>query len=347
MSIIRKFVPQTIQLWEVKGRGLEEVEKRDIELERWLEDLLEQDISVISNDLLVIGRQVVTAFGKAVDLLCLNSEGDVVIVELKRGEAPREAIAQALEYASWVDDLSYEDVVNIANDYLKKRGLTIKDAFREKFDGQLPDVLNEAHEILIVATGLDDQSERVIEYLSQHGIRINAIILNYFKTKDGREFLAKTQLIPESMERERKGEKRTPSDEELKAVVEERGVGELFSVLFDGLSRLFDDKRKKYDLVTFYGRQDGRLNAIFRIDLSQSDEQKGLVFQVYMTRLAKYLNITEQDCKKLLPADVREWRLYASAPPEYSGCEGSFKDKKEVEAFLSRLQELKGKVARK
>jgi len=89
------------------------------------------------------------------------------------------------------------------------------------------------------------------------------------------------------------------------------------------------------------------LNAIFRIDLSQSDEQKGLVFQVYMTRLAKYLNITEQDCKKLLPADVREWRLYASAPPEYSGCEGSFKDKKEVEAFLSRLQELKGKVARK
>jgi hypothetical protein len=44
---------------------------------------------------------------------------------------------------------------------------------------------------------------------------------------------------------------------------------------------------------------------------------------------------------------VVEWRLYAGAPLEYSGCEGSFKDKKEVEASLSRLQELKSNVARK
>jgi hypothetical protein len=35
--------------------------------------------------------------------------------------------------------------------------------------------------MLIVATDLDDQSKRVIKYLSQYGIRINAVTFDYFK----------------------------------------------------------------------------------------------------------------------------------------------------------------------
>jgi len=33
----------------------------------------------------------------------------------------------------------------------------------------------------MAASDLDDQSERVIRYLSQYGIRINAVMFNYFK----------------------------------------------------------------------------------------------------------------------------------------------------------------------
>jgi len=76
-------------MWEVKDKKLEEVPKDKLSLEEYLEDWLEHDISIISDDLLVIGRQVKTAFEKFIDLLCIKRNGDLVIVELKRDKAPR------------------------------------------------------------------------------------------------------------------------------------------------------------------------------------------------------------------------------------------------------------------
>jgi hypothetical protein len=60
----------------------------------------------------------------------------------------------------------------------------LKRLLRRNLANRFPDVLNESHEMLIVATDLDDQSERVIKYLSQYGIRINAVTFNYFKKDD-------------------------------------------------------------------------------------------------------------------------------------------------------------------
>jgi hypothetical protein len=51
--------------------------------------------------------------------------------------------------------------------------------------------------------------------------------------------------------------------------------------------------------------------------------------------------------KKILPANKKEWKSYKNAPPEYSGYEGFFKNKEEVESFLSRLQELKSRIISK
>ena len=53
-------------------------------MEACLEDWIEEDISILSNDFLVIGRQVATEYGGAIDLLCLDRQGDVVVVELKQ-----------------------------------------------------------------------------------------------------------------------------------------------------------------------------------------------------------------------------------------------------------------------
>ena len=52
----------------------------------------------------MIGREVETDFGGSIDILCIDAEGDLVIVELKRDRTPREVTAQALDYASWVTD---------------------------------------------------------------------------------------------------------------------------------------------------------------------------------------------------------------------------------------------------
>ena len=66
---------------------------------------------------MVIGKQVVTGYHGRIDLLCIEGNCDLVVVELKKGRTPREVAAQALDYASWVKDLTYDEVVTIADRY--------------------------------------------------------------------------------------------------------------------------------------------------------------------------------------------------------------------------------------
>lgn len=120
---------------------------REERLEKWIEN----DISIISPDLLVIGRQVITDFGGAIDLLCLDRRGDVVIIELKKDRTPREVVAQVLDYASWIKELSSERIIEIANEYLGNEE-PLEEVFKRKFGFDLPEILNENHKMIIVAS---------------------------------------------------------------------------------------------------------------------------------------------------------------------------------------------------
>ncbi len=87
-------MPQKIRMWEVTDQNtLAEIPDSEIKLEQRLEDWLESDISMLDPDLLVIGRQVKTGFGGEIDLLCLDSSGALVVVELKKGKTPPEVSA--------------------------------------------------------------------------------------------------------------------------------------------------------------------------------------------------------------------------------------------------------------
>lgn len=77
---------QKIRMWEVTlDEKLIEIPSIQIALEKRLEDRLESDISMLDENLLVIGRQVRTDFGSEIDLLCLDNAGDTAVIELKRG----------------------------------------------------------------------------------------------------------------------------------------------------------------------------------------------------------------------------------------------------------------------
>ena len=161
---------QQVHLWEVvSDRELHEIPSGQISLEERLEDWLANDISVLDPSLLVIGRQVRTDFAGAIDLLCLDSVGDVVVVELKKGQTPREVTAQMLDYASWVQDLSHERLTTIANDYFGDSD-SLAAAFDERFEKRLPDELNLGHRSLIVAQSVDSSTERIIRYLSSMNV---------------------------------------------------------------------------------------------------------------------------------------------------------------------------------
>src|SRR5262249_51805345 len=114
-------MPQEIRLWRIdKDERLLKCDPAPLDLEARLEEWLARDSSILSDDLLVIGRQVATAFGGFIDLLCIDRAGDLVIVELKRDKTPREITAQTLDYASWVTDLTADGITAIASSYLRR-----------------------------------------------------------------------------------------------------------------------------------------------------------------------------------------------------------------------------------
>ena len=183
-------MPQDVKIWEVGvNDDLTEILDAKLDLEERLENWLEKDISIISNDLLVIGRQVETDFGGIIDLLCLDSSGDIVIVELKKDKTPREIVAQVLDYASWIQDLSVDKISEIFSSY-SKEDKTLDQIFNESIGNELPENLNQNHKMYIVASELDGATERVVSYLANCGIGINAVTFKYFK-KDNKEFLNK------------------------------------------------------------------------------------------------------------------------------------------------------------
>ena len=155
-----------------------------LDLESRLEEWLREDIGIVNDDLLVIGQQVQTVHGGKIDLLAIDSEGNLVILELKRDKTPREIVAQVLDYASWVKELSHDAIEKIAFAYFKNKPL--EEAFQQKFQGDLPDVLNESHSMYIVASAMDSSTERIVKYLWETcGVRINIATFGYFNTAEG------------------------------------------------------------------------------------------------------------------------------------------------------------------
>ena len=81
--------------------------------EEILEDMIENDLSILEDEWLMIGRQVVTKHKKEIDLLAIAPDGSLVVIELKKSKTPRDVVAQAIDYATWVESLKADEISNI------------------------------------------------------------------------------------------------------------------------------------------------------------------------------------------------------------------------------------------
>lgn len=328
-------MPEEVRLWNIQpDNKLSALSRSPLDLEDRLEGWLAADISILSDDLLVIGKQVITDFGGIIDLLCLSQEGDCVVVELKRHKTPREITAQVLDYASWISELEYDAINNIANEYLKDTG-PLQRAFTEKSKREFPDALNENHSMLIVGSEIDPSSERIIKYLSGHNISINAATFHYFKRTDGDELLARIFLIEPSQGEGKKHKKRAPylTYEELRQKAEENGVGPIYELLVSQLGIYFS-KHTTRNSVAFKSDFNGSWKVVFSLIPSKSSPEDGLYFQIYFQRFLDCSHLSPETALALLPKRRQDWKYYEAADADFSGYDGFFKDIAEVETFL-------------
>lgn len=161
--------------------------------EQVLEDMIVREPGILSAEWMIIGRQEPTGFGGRIDLLAIAPDGSLVLIELKRNRTPREIVAQALDYAAWVENLTADRIAQIHHRFSNGGGLDA--AFEKRFGTKLDEeTLNASHQIVLVAAALDDASERIIKYLNDRDIAINVLFFQVFQ-HDSDLLLSRAWLI--------------------------------------------------------------------------------------------------------------------------------------------------------
>lgn len=180
---------------------------KESELEEWLKNNVE--VLTDGEPLLLIGDQISTPINGTLDLLALDGDGNVVVVELKRGRPPRDAVAQALEYATWAAGQSPEDLIARADSYfhpqtLAGRWAEVFSPTEDELDGnpplELPDYvrLNERQRIFLVVEGYDQRITDVARYLRKTSVDFNLVTFHYYAIDSGEEMLHfETSVGPE------------------------------------------------------------------------------------------------------------------------------------------------------
>ena len=185
-------MPISHALWTVSSAPTE-VPCSNLTSEQLLEDMIVAEPRILSEEWMLIGRQADTGRGGRVDLLAIAPDGSLVLVELKRDRTPREVVAQALDYASWVEHLEPEDIAAI---YARFRpGRSLAEDFRQHFGQPLDEeTVNGSHQVVVVAASLDASTERIIGYLNRHGIAINVLFFQVFAHGE-QQLLSRAWLI--------------------------------------------------------------------------------------------------------------------------------------------------------
>lgn len=185
-------MPVQHALW-VAGETPLEVRTAVLTDEAELEAMIVAEPRILSEEWMLIGRQENTRTSGVVDLLAIAPDASLVLIELKRSKTPRDVVAQALDYASWLQELDAEQVRGIYERFKPRRSLETD--FRDRFGHKLvEDEINNTHQLVIVAAELDTRTERIVRYLEGWEVPINVLFFQVFSHRDER-LLSRTWLI--------------------------------------------------------------------------------------------------------------------------------------------------------
>ena len=149
-----------------------EYEKKIVGKEIEIEDFLESHPKVLEKDIFIIGRQVPTETKTRIDLMGLDRDGNVVIIEVKKGVSAREVVSQILEYGVWAEDIQYEGLNQIA----KERHISGFQDLYKKYETdykEIPEPFNQNQRLYIVAEKLIKKLKKSVDIYVLEGLISN------------------------------------------------------------------------------------------------------------------------------------------------------------------------------
>ena len=225
-----------IKIWAIDGTsGAKPVEsKSQTVTEKWLEDTLVKNPDMLMPGLSLVGRQT-PAGGGELDLLGVDEDGRLVVFELKRGTLTRDAVAQVIDYCSYLESLDVDTLEKVITANSGKGGVDKIEDFEgwygERTSGKPLDTLTPVR-MALVGLGADDPAVRMVSYLHEKGVDITLLTFHGYE-HEGTTFLARQV---ERRDRLDPNGPRPPSPQrstgerllDLAKLAEERGTGELW-----------------------------------------------------------------------------------------------------------------------
>ncbi len=185
-------MPVQTALWRV-GEQPVRLTGATLASEKLLETMIMASPQLLSDEWMLIGQQADTGFGGRVDLLAIAPDASLVLIELKRDRTPRDVVAQALDYAGWVESLEPQDIDQMYSKF--RPGSSLANDFKERYGRELiDDELNQTHQIIVVASALDESTERIVGYLNAREVPINVLFFQVFAFED-EQILSRSWLL--------------------------------------------------------------------------------------------------------------------------------------------------------
>ncbi|MBA2664336.1 MAG: hypothetical protein H0U74_18745 [Bradymonadaceae bacterium] len=158
--------------------------------ERRLEDILVN--SGAQFGVVWISRQGRTTRGKRPDLLGLAADGTLEVWELKRGRAPRDILAQAMEYAAWASNLREDALEEMAAEFPETQSTLaerLSDAFAPTLGCWNPPRINTRQRIVLVAQDFEPELIEACQWLALHDVALVCWRFSYHHEVGGQELL--------------------------------------------------------------------------------------------------------------------------------------------------------------
>ena len=168
-----------------------------------LQRLLKRRIDIISPGTLVISEEFSDweDSKRRIDLLGIDTEANLVVIELKRTEDGGHMELQAVRYAAMVSTLDFERVVRIFSKYLKAEGddrdarsVLLKHLLEEGSDANEEPIIQDVRMVLASAEFSREVTTAVI-WLNDHGLDIRCVRIKPYGVKDNL-LLDVQQVIP-------------------------------------------------------------------------------------------------------------------------------------------------------
>ena len=245
-----------IRIWKIddSSKAATPVESTNrMETENLLEELLVRNPDMLMPGLTLVGRQTPTESGN-LDLLGVDADGRLVVFELKRERLRRDAVAQIIDYCSWLESLTETELAEYIASHSGTNGVDKIDDFESWYGVRRRKQLVELRpaRMVLVGLGADARAHRMVEFLAQRDVDISLSTFRGYKYGDS---MLLARQVERGAEVRDNAPRRSRSDAERRSALaewaRELGMDDVWQEVVEALGATFNSNPTKSG-ITFY-----------------------------------------------------------------------------------------------